>query len=175
MRRVTSLAPNERAAAMLRFAHPIAGSLALGLIASFWLSTVAAELFSPVETIVAVKTAIPYGFLLLVPLLAAAGGSGFALAGGKRVGPIGAKLKRMRMIAANGLLVLIPSALFLAFKAKAGEFGSSFYAVQALELVAGATNMALLALNLRDGMKMRAWRRPKPSAAMAPSGRSTEG
>jgi Na+/H+ antiporter NhaA len=67
---------------------------------------------------------------------------------------IGAKIKRMPLIAANGILVLIPSALFLAFKARADEFDTGFYAVQALELAAGAANIAMLALNIRDGLKM---------------------
>jgi hypothetical protein len=35
----------------------------------------------------------------------------------------------MPLIAANGILVLIPSALFLASKARAGQFDTSFYAV----------------------------------------------
>jgi hypothetical protein len=60
----------------------------------------------------------------------------------------------MPLIAANGLLVLIPSALFLAAKARAGEFDTTFYAVQALELAAGATNLILLGLNMRDGFKL---------------------
>ncbi len=62
----------------------------------------------------------------------------------------------MPLIAANGVLVLIPSALFLAYKARAGEFDMTFYAVQALELVAGAANITLLGLNIRDGLKMKA-------------------
>ena len=43
----------------------------------------------------------------------------------------------MQVTAANGILVLIPSALFLASKARAAEFDTVFYAVQALELAAG--------------------------------------
>jgi hypothetical protein len=68
---------------------------------------------------------------------------------------LGAKIKRMPLIAANGLVVLIPAALFLAFKARAAEFDTVFYAVQALELVAGAANITLLGLNLRDGLRMK--------------------
>lgn len=148
---------------MTKVIHPIAGALALVAIASFWLSTVLSELFAPRAVVVAVKTAIPWGFVVLVPALAAVGGSGLALAKGRRVGLIGAKLKRMPFIAANGLLVLIPSALFLAFKARAGEFDQSFYLVQALELAAGATNLTLLGLNMRDGLKMKGrLRRPRP-------------
>lgn len=64
----------------------------------------------------AVKAAIPWGFLLLAPALAATGGSGFFL--------------------------------------RAGEFDAVFYAVQALELLAGAVNISLLCLNVRDGMTL---------------------
>ena len=148
---------------MLKIIHPVAGTLALLIIATFWLSTALSELFGSQATVIAVKTAIPWGFLLLVPVLAAAGGSGLSLAKGARKGLIGAKIRRMPFIAANGVLVLIPSALFLASKASAAEFDASFYAVQALELIAGATNIMLLGLNMRDGLKMRGWFRHRPA------------
>lgn len=134
--------------------HPVAGMVAMLTISLFWLSTALSELFGSTETIIAVKTAIPWGFLLLVPALAATAGSGFALAKGARRGRIGSKIKRMPMIAANGLLILIPTALFLASKARAGEFDGVFYAVQALELLAGPVNLALLGLNARDGLRL---------------------
>jgi hypothetical protein len=76
---------------------------------------------------------------------------------GRRAGLVGAKIKRMPLIAANGILVLIPSALFLASKAQAAELDTTFYAVQALELTAGAANLALLGLNFRDGLRMQGW------------------
>ena len=140
---------------MFKVIHPVAGTLALLTIATFWLSTVLAELFASQAAVTAVKTAIPWGFLLLIPALAATGGSGFVLAKGRRGGVLGAKIKRMPLIAANGLVVLIPAALFLAFKARAAEFDTVFYAVQALELIAGAANITLLGLNLRDGLRMK--------------------
>ena len=140
---------------MTRFVHPVAGALALATITAFWLSTAFSELFASEEAVIAVKTAIPWGFLVLVPALAATGGSGFALARGRRAGLVGAKIRRMPLIAANGVVVLIPSALFLAHKAGAGAFDGAFYAVQALELVAGAVNIALLGLNMRDGLTMK--------------------
>jgi hypothetical protein len=140
---------------LIKLVHPVAGGLALLTIVTFWLSTALSELFASEATVIAVKTAIPWGFLLLIPALAAAGGSGFVLAKGRRTGLVGAKFKRMPWIAANGILILIPAALFLASKARAGEFDTVFYAVQALELVAGATNITLLSLNMRDGLKMK--------------------
>ena len=148
---------------MTKIIHPVAGVLALLTIATFWLSTVFSEMFGSLALVTTVKTAIPWGFLLLIPALAAAGGSGFALAKGRRAALIEVKMKRMPIIAANGILLLIPSALFLAFKARIGEFDRVFYAVQALELVAGATNIALLGRNLVDGLKMKGrFRRAAP-------------
>jgi len=140
---------------MTKIIHPLAGAVAILTIATFWLSTALSELFASEATVAAVKTAIPWGLLVLIPALMAAGGSGFRLAQGRRAGVVSAKIKRMPLIAANGLLVLIPSALFLASKARAAEFDAAFYAVQALELIAGAANIALLGLNMRDGLKMK--------------------
>jgi hypothetical protein len=148
---------------MTKIIHPVAGALALLTIATFWLLTALSELFASHAIVAMVKTAIPWGFLLLIPALAAAGGSGFVLAKGRRAGPIAAKIKRMPLIAANGILILIPCALFLAFKARAAEFDTAFYAVQALELVAGATNITLLGLNMRDGLMMKGWLRSVPT------------
>ncbi|WP_299439643.1 hypothetical protein [uncultured Rhodospira sp.] len=143
--------------------HPIAGALALLMILTFWVSTVTTELFGPTGAVVAVKTAIPWAFLLLIPALAAAGGSGIRLAKGGRGGLAGVKRQRMPLIAANGLIVLVPSALFLAAKARVGDFDGAFYAVQAVELIAGAVNIALLGLNMRDGLRMTG-RLPKPAS-----------
>ena len=148
---------------MIKTIHPLAGTLALLTIATFWLSTALAELFASEATVAIVKTAIPWGFLVLIPALMAAGGTGFALAGKRRGGVIGTKIRRMPLIAANGILILIPSALFLASKASAGEFDTGFYVAQTLELAAGAANIALLGLNMRDGLKMKGRLRRKPA------------
>lgn len=150
---------------MKKLIHPLAGAVALLTIATFWLSTILSEILRAEPVVVAVKTTIPWGFLVLIPALAATGGTGFSLAGGRKGGLIGAKIWRMRLIAANGLLVLVPSALFLAMKAKAGNFDAVFYGVQAIELIAGATNLALLSLNMRDGLKMASGSRRKPVSA----------
>ncbi len=139
---------------MKRLIHPVAGALAMLVIATFWVSTVLTEVLGSTAAVVAVKTAIPWGLLVLIPALAATGGTGMSLARGRRTGLIGAKAKRMPFIAANGLLVLVPAALFLAAKARAGDFDAVFYGVQAVELVAGAANLLLLTLNARDGLML---------------------
>ena len=139
---------------MEKLIHPVAGAVALLTIATFWLSTVFSELTGSHEAILAVKTAIPWGFLLLIPALAATGGTGFSLSKGRRPKLITTKIKRTAINGANGLLVLVPSAFFLAHKAGAGEFDTAFYIVQGIELLAGALNITLLGLNMRDGFKM---------------------
>lgn len=147
---------------MLKILHPVAGTVAILTVSAFWLSTVLSELSGSPALVTAVKTAIPWGLLVLAPALMAAGGSGFRLAKGRCLGLVGAKARRMPLIAANGLLVLVPAALFLSSKAQAGAFDVTFYAVQALELAAGAANIALLGLNMRDGLKMKGrLRRPR--------------
>ncbi|MDR2260372.1 MAG: hypothetical protein LBE06_05445 [Azoarcus sp.] len=138
---------------MKKIIHPVAGAFAILCIATFWLSTISSELSGSQTMIALVKRAIPWGFLLLIPALMITGASGFALARDRRGERVEAKIRRMPWIAANGVLLLIPAALFLAGKAKNGEFDSSFYAVQALELLAGAANLALLGFSMRDGLK----------------------
>ncbi len=139
---------------MFRVVHTVAGVIALLMIAIFWLSTTLSELFAPPEVVAAVKTAIPWGFLVLIPALMATGGSGVLRTRGRRTGLVGVKLKRMQVIATNGLLILLPAALFLATRAQIGAFDTTFYAVQAVELIAGLVNFTLISLNLRDGLKM---------------------
>lgn len=139
---------------MIKTIHPIAGAIALMTIATFWLSTLGAELFGSRAQIIAVKTSIPWGMLFLVPAMAAVGSTGFKRARGRRDGVLGAKARRMPIIGANGVLVLIPSALFLASKAKAGDFDTTFYTVQVAELVAGAVNLTLLGKSMRDGLRL---------------------
>ena len=139
---------------MKKIIHPVAGALATLIIATNWLSTVLSEMSGSHAAIVAVKTTIPWGFILLIPALASTGASGLALAKGARGGLIGAKLKRMPIIAANGLLILVPAAFYLAAKARAGEIDGAFYAVQAIELLAGTVNLTLMARNMRDGLRL---------------------
>ncbi|WP_158964936.1 hypothetical protein [Chachezhania sediminis] len=140
---------------MAKAVHPVAGAIALALISTFWLSTLLSELLAGPAVVTLVKTTIPWGFLILIPAMAAVGLSGRQLARNFRGPVVAAKQKRMAVIAGNGVLVLVPSALFLAASARAGEFGTAFVVVQVLELAAGATNIVLMVLNMRDGLRFR--------------------
>ena len=60
------------------------------------------------------------------------------MAGPSPKGVLATKLKRMRLIAGNGILVLVPAVLFLAWKAGQGEFDAAFVVVQIVEFAAGS-------------------------------------
>ena len=140
---------------MLRSLHPLAGILALGLIALFWLSSVLAEFSGSRPAILAVKTLILIGVAFLVPLLITAALTGNRMAGRRQSPEIAAKRARMKAMAAGGILILVPAAIFLWLKARSGEFDAWFYTVQAVELLAGAVNLALGSMNARAGLAMR--------------------
>lgn len=148
---------------MKHVVHAMLGAFAIALIATFIATTIYVELGGPEELIGTVKSLIVFpGLLLLIPSLAATGVLGTRLAAapsGEREYPSDARVQkkavRMRIVAANGVLLLIPCALFLKTWALAQDFGPIFYVVQGLEILAGLTNLTLLMLNMRDGLSLR--------------------
>ena len=135
--------------------HAIAGFLALSTVAGFWLSTVISEIFLSPGTVTWVKQTVLYGMLVLIPAMAATGASGFALARARRGRLVERKRRRMIFIAVNGVLILLPSAFFLAGRSSLGQFDSAFYTVQAVELTLGLLQLYLLGSNVRDGLRLR--------------------
>jgi len=164
---------------MLKWLHAAVAVLATLTIATFFFTSLVSELFGSRESVVTVKALIVTpGLLVLVPALLLTGASGFYLSRIRRGCLPEAKIKRMPFIAANGILVLVPCALFLERWAEAGSFDMSFYALQSLELVAGAVNLMLMSLNIRDGMRMTGRRRAcsgqaGASAPSQPAGRDS--
>lgn len=144
--------------------HGTFGAIALLCIVTFWTSTLVSEVLLDQSSVVAVKNAILTGMWVLIPAMMATGGSGFSLAGSRRGRLVEVKVRRMKIVAVNGLLILLPSAYVLASWANAGQFGGAFYALQSLELVAGAVNITLLALNMRDGLRLAGRLIPKRPA-----------
>jgi hypothetical protein len=139
---------------VLRRLHPIAGMVALATVATFWISTVAVELAGTPADIAAVKAAILWGMAVLVPAIAITGASGLRLGRTSLAPRAMAKQRRMPIIAVNGIAVLVPSAVFLAGRAATGPLDATFYAVQAVELIAGAINITLMVLSARDGFRL---------------------
>ena len=148
---------------MPRKAHPIAGIVALAIILANWLSTAASELSGSTSAVTMVKEAIPWGFIVLVPALALTGATGLRLAGSSSDPRVARKRRRMPFLAGNGLIILIPAAFYLAALASRGDFGTRFYIVQAIELVAGAVNITLMMMNVRDGLGLTGRFQPRPA------------
>ncbi|KMW45439.1 hypothetical protein PQH03_12615 [Ralstonia insidiosa] len=144
---------------MKRKVHATAAVLCLLFLSAFWTSTVVAELFLSAAAVAQVKQGIAYALLVFVPAMMVTGATGFAM-GAKGQHPLlVGKRRRMPFIAANGLLILVPAAIFLSVRAQAGMFDGAFYAVQAVELLAGAINVTLIGLNIRDGLRLSRRRR----------------
>lgn len=135
--------------------HRVAAFAGMTLITAFWTSTVLVELFGDPEAIARVKTIIALTIPVLVLSLATAGLTGRRLAQGWKSPIAAAKRKRTAIAAANAILILIPAAIFLAIRARAGQFDTGFYVVQGAELVAGAANLMLLIANARAGARLK--------------------
>ena len=151
---------------MPKRAHLIAAILAPLCLVVFFLSTVLTELFGSQAAVAQLKALIVTpGLWIMIPAMAAAGGSGVLLGKSRKGRLVDAKRKRMPFIAANGLLVLVPCAIVLNRWAAAGSFDTSFYVVQAIELIAGAANFVLMGLNVRDGLRLAGRLRVTPPVA----------
>ncbi|PSU97840.1 hypothetical protein [Photobacterium leiognathi] len=139
----------------LKLLHRIAAMTSFVLVLCFFTSSIMVELFGDTSDIVMVKTTILFGICVLIPAMAITGITGAKMAGKANKGLIGKKKKRMPFIAVNGLFVLLPCAFYLYYLANNQQFTSVFYIVQVIELMAGITNLTLMALNIRDSQKMR--------------------
>ena len=147
----------------LKFIHKIAAICAFLLIVTFFSSTVIADLWGSEETIVQVKQLILFAVPLLVLAMMATGITANKIYRAKPKGIFAAKQTRMKIAAANGLIILIPAACFLALWSGRGQFDQVYWVVQAVELIAGFTNAVLMGLNIRDGIRL-AKKRPAKSA-----------
>lgn len=140
---------------MKRIIHRSAAIIAMLCIATFFISSIAIELLGSNEGIATIKSLIVLpGLFILLPCIMITGATGFALSKNRSGNLISNKKKRMPLIAVNGIFILIPAAIFLNQSASSGDFGSTFYIVQSVELIAGALNLFLMGLNMRDGLKL---------------------
>ena len=140
---------------MKQLIHRIGAITATLCILIFFTLTITVELFGSEQAIATVKSLIVMpGLFILIPAIAATGVTGMAMSTAHSRGPVGRKRKRMPFIGANGLLVLLPAAIVLDQWASAGRFDSTFYLIQALELLAGGINLSLMLLNIRDAREL---------------------
>lgn len=132
--------------------HIAAATVALLTVAAFVGLALVSEI-SP-DHLATARRWIARGLFLLIPALIVTAATGHEISRGNRRGLVGDKMWRMKVVATNGLVILVPCALFLASRAEAGDIGGVFRIVQGLELVTGVINFTLLGLNFRDGMRL---------------------
>ena len=142
---------------LLYKSHKIFAMVAFTTIVIFWTSTLISELFFDYKIIAYVKSLIVFpGLLILIPSIIITGISGSIIAKkSKKKELTSIKKKRMPFIAVLGALVLLPCAIYLEISASKQIFDIKFYTVQILELLAGATNISLMFLNIRDSWNIK--------------------
>ncbi len=141
-------------------AHLFAAMLASLCITTFFTASLLSELFGSLNLVAQVKSTILFpGIFILIPAMVITGITGNLLAKGSSHKLIRQKQLRMKLAAANGLLILTPCAVILNYWAQAGQFDTSFYLLQTLELIAGSCNLFLLGMNAVAGRKLSAPKR----------------
>jgi multisubunit Na+/H+ antiporter MnhB subunit len=142
---------------MLTRLHLTAAATAATTTVLFILAAISTALLDRHHT-VDVRQAMLWGLLVLVPVLLITVATGFRMAGTSVDPRMTAKKRRMAFIAGIGLLLLTPAAFALHQLAPHGDFGAPYLIVQTVEALATATSLALMAANIRDGLRLTARR-----------------
>ncbi len=134
--------------------HAVAGVIGFVCIVTFVALTVISAIFGGPEAYAAVKNSnFRWVFVLILALLLA-GGTGVSLLGKRQDVLALTKQKRGPIGFMTSLFVLLPCAYFLARWSAAGSFGLMFNGVQAVELAASGVVIAMIGLNIRDGLAL---------------------
>lgn len=133
--------------------HRIFGMAAMLLIFSFISLSLWAEITQNASNIFLVKRYIVFSIPILLIILPGAALSGKKIAAKQDSFLIRRKARRMKYIAFNGC-ILIVLAIILCLKAEDRNFDFSFWLLQVFEFILGITNLILLGLMARDGMKI---------------------
>ena len=134
--------------------HLIATGVATLTIATFFSTTIISELSGDINWIINVKRGILYALPLLFISMPTIGITGSKLAGNNKSKVILRKMFRMKIIAFNGLsLVVLAITLYL--RVNKGSLDITFWILQILELLLGATNLTLIGYNISDGINLK--------------------
>ncbi|MBK7057593.1 MAG: hypothetical protein KBF99_07955 [Leptospiraceae bacterium] len=135
--------------------HKLGGILAILIILFFQVLTISSEFSGDFNRIITAKQIIAWLIPFLVITLIGTGISGRKLAGKSTNILIIRKQSRMKFIAANGILILLPSAYILLYLSKIQPVTNLFWILQTLEISSGLINLTLLILNAKDGIARR--------------------
>lgn len=133
--------------------HIIATFIAAITIASFFLSSLAAEIKGSEAAIRKAKEAILFSLPILLLAMPALGATGNMLAGKSQNPLVLTKRKRMKFVFVNGLL-LISLACFLYYRSHYQTIDGVFLAAQGTEFALGLTNLILIGLNVKSGFQL---------------------
>lgn len=138
----------------LKNIHKTAAILALVLITSFLTSTIIADLLATPQQIAHVKSTILMFIPGLILAMMVTGISAKKLYPGAIKGVFKIKQTRMKVAGINGVIILLPAAIILARWSALGQFDGLYWTVQILEIIAGMTNLTMIGLNIRDGIRL---------------------
>jgi len=134
-------------------AHIAATAVATLTISCFFTFSLIAEIIGDPLFIKQVKTGILYCLPIMLIAMPILGLSGKKLAGNSKNPIIQQKMKRMKLVALNGV-ILISLAIYLYYHAVYKTIDTTFLYVQIVELVIGAINLGLIGMNIRAGMQL---------------------
>jgi hypothetical protein len=137
---------------VLRLSHRVCAIGGFIIVCAFFCSTFYAELFGGAKTLYTVKRNIVFLLPLLIFCMAG------AVASGRKAGNVNneivrRKMKRMRFVGVNGVLLII-IAIVLYRKADNGSFDSTFWVLQGIEQILGISNIILMVFMIVDGMRL---------------------
>lgn len=137
--------------------HQIAAILVVLILTTFWCAIVISDFFLGHEALAAVRLGIVYALIVLVPSMIAVKITGGILAKGRIETDerLQKKKKRATIMAINGVLIMVPAAFFLNYKASLGEIDNIFRVVQGIELFVGSFQYYFVIANLRSGLKLK--------------------
>jgi uncharacterized membrane protein YuzA (DUF378 family) len=134
-------------------AHIIATAIAVLTIGCFFSFSLIAEITGNHEFIKQVKKGILYCLPILVLTMPMLGITGKKLAGNSKSPIVATKMKRMKFVAFNGI-ILVSLAIYLYFRATNNNIDNTFLSIQIIELLFGAINLTLIGLNIKAGRKL---------------------
>ena len=133
--------------------HIAATAVATLTISCFFTFSLIAEIIGDPLFIKQAKTGILYCLPIMLIAMPILGLSGKKLAGNSKNPVIVQKMKRMKLVALNGVL-LISLAIYLYYHAVYKTIDTTFLYVQIAELLIGGINLSLIGLNIRAGMQL---------------------
>ncbi|GIC78850.1 hypothetical protein [Moritella sp. F3] len=138
----------------LKKIHKTAAIFAFLFITSFLTSTIVADFFATPQQIAHVKSSVLMFIPGLILAMMITGISAAKLYPGVAKGPFKVKQTRMKIAAINGVFILLPAAIVLAKWSGLGQFNDLYWTVQIVEIIAGMVNLAMIGLNIRDGIRL---------------------